>query len=184
MFTFPDHKGSLTLNHNDNLSCYQTVKEEIERDRHNGYRDENWVSVEEKKKAIETNEIWTFQWHGKSRDDFAQKHASSLEALITSFGLPYTPIEFPEHKASLYLSHNEHLGNYDTVKEQIWDEDYYADDDWVTPEEKQKAIDTNELWTLHWYPDTPVGFCLYHASTLEALMSVFKEDKNHAQETQ
>jgi len=182
MFKFPEHQNSLTLDHNDNLACYQTVEQEISRDRYNGYRDDNWVSVEEKQKAIETNELWSFKWHGKSRSDFAQKHASSLEALITSFGLPYVPVDFPDHQAALHLSHNEYAGNYDTVTEQLDNDcDYYSNDSWATPEEKQKAIDTNELWTLHWYPHSPVGFCLLHASTFEALMKYFEED-NNAQE--
>lgn len=85
-------------------------------------------------------------------------------------------MKFPEHKASLTLAHNEHLDYYTTVKEEIEDRpDWYRDDDWVSLEEKQKAIDTNEVWTLQWYPDTPVGFHKLHASTLEALMHQFQD---------
>jgi hypothetical protein len=35
----------------------------------------------------------------------------------------------------------------------------------------QRAIATDELWTMQWYPETPVGFCVLHASTLAALLA-------------
>lgn len=84
----------------------------------------------------------------------------------------------PSHKASLSIEHNKHLDYYRTAEEEILTgSSYYHPDDF--PEgELEKCIATNELWTLHWYPDTPVGFCLIHASTLEALLQAAAKDKS------
>lgn len=78
---------------------------------------------------------------------------------------------FPEHKASLHLTHNDHKSYYLTVADAIRDGDHgYKDSDWISEEQRQKAIDTNECWTLQWYPNTPVGFCLMSAADLSALL--------------
>lgn len=78
---------------------------------------------------------------------------------------------FPPHKGELNLTHNEHKSSYRTVAQYIADRpEEYSDSDWVSEEQKAKAIETNELWTLHWYPETPIGFCLFHAADLEALL--------------
>jgi hypothetical protein len=80
-----------------------------------------------------------------------------------------TDLKFPIHKASLHLTHNEHLAYYQTVADRINDSDHgYTD--WVSPEQKQKAIDTNDCWTLQWYPNTPVGFNILSAADLDVLL--------------
>jgi len=74
--------------------------------------------------------------------------------------------------SSLSITWNEHACNYCTVEK--WLTEYgtdIKDDDFVSLEEKQKAIETNSLWCAHWYPDTPVGFYHIYASTFEALLS-------------
>lgn len=49
---------------------------------------------------------------------------------------------------------------------------YSGDDediiDWVSPEEREKALRENSVWTIQWYPATPVGFYCVGASTFEA----------------
>lgn len=79
-------------------------------------------------------------------------------------------MKFPPHKASLHLEHNDHKSNYETVEE--WalrnDDSHYAD--WVSDEQRAKAIATDELWTLQWYPETPVGFCCMVAADLDVLL--------------
>lgn len=42
--------------------------------------------------------------------------------------------------------------------------------DWVSEEERQKALNENSVWTLQWYPETPVGFNCIGASSLAALI--------------
>lgn len=80
-------------------------------------------------------------------------------------------MKFPEHKASLHLTHNEHKSVYHTVRQAIDDGDWGTEDDcWISPEQKQLAIDTDEMWTLQWYPDTPIGFYVMSAADLGALL--------------
>ena len=82
---------------------------------------------------------------------------------------------FPNHKCELILRHNTNTGNYETVKELIIHTDY----DWQSEEHKQRAVDTNEIWELQWYPETPIGFYLIAAPTLNELIEFaqgFKEE--------
>lgn len=77
----------------------------------------------------------------------------------------------PAHVA-VTLSHNDHMLSYQTVAQAVETESFgYDAAAWVSDAERQKAIDTNECWTLQWYPFTPVGFCVMSASTLEALLA-------------
>lgn len=76
--------------------------------------------------------------------------------------------------SSFHLSFNDITApNYCTVAKYL--DDYGPEDfdryGWVSPEERQKAIDTNSWWLLQWYPETPVGFCWLSASSLEALLA-------------
>ena len=76
---------------------------------------------------------------------------------------------FPPHKGELSLSHNPHLSVYETVKQHLEGrEDYF--DEWATPTSREKAIKTNELWVIHWYPNTPVGFNTLAGATLEEIL--------------
>ena len=70
----------------------------------------------------------------------------------------------PKHKCGLYLSHNEHRDVYETVEE------FYEADFFVSPEDMQKCIDTDELWELQWYPETPIGFHKVNGSSLEIVL--------------
>lgn len=80
-------------------------------------------------------------------------------------------MNWPNHEASMTLTHNDHKNSYQTVEEWLADqrmgEQWFS---WVSPEEQTKALATNSVWTLQWYPDTPVGFYALAASTFEALM--------------
>lgn len=40
--------------------------------------------------------------------------------------------------------------------------------DWASEEERQAALRENSVWTIQWYPRTPVGFYCVAASTFEA----------------
>ena len=89
---------------------------------------------------------------------------------------------FPPHKAGLYLTHNAHKDGYQTVR-QWWDEyigavGQYDESDWVSPEQFAKAMEANEVWTLHWYPDTPVGFHKIFAADFDALLKRAHEIAN------
>lgn len=80
-------------------------------------------------------------------------------------------MKFPDHKCSLILTHNGHLDYYMSVADAIQDGNFGCkDEDWISEEQKQKAIDTNDCWTLQWYPHTPVGFNLMSAADLDLLL--------------
>jgi len=80
-------------------------------------------------------------------------------------------MQFPEHKASLRLTHNEHLDYYQTVENWIEENGTRHFATWVSDDQKQKAIETNEFWVLQWYPDTPVGFYCLAAADLDVLLA-------------
>ena len=76
----------------------------------------------------------------------------------------------------MHLTHNQHKAYYMTVEKSIADEDHgYTNDCWVSEEQKRKAIETGECWTLQWYPDTPVGFCIKSAADLDVLIEACKD---------
>ena len=81
--------------------------------------------------------------------------------------------KFPSHKAGLSLEHNQHKNYYDKAEAWIADNDWC---DWENEAAKQKAIDTDEIWTLQWYPETPVGFCAIAAPTLADLFRLISTD--------
>ena len=85
-------------------------------------------------------------------------------------------MKFPRHDCSLTLIHNAPRDCYNTVA-QVCDESdscydpWYEDEAWISEEQRQKAIATNEVWSLSWYPSSPVGFLHHrHAADLDSLM--------------
>ena len=75
----------------------------------------------------------------------------------------------PKHICSLHLEHNPHKDSYETVEE------YYNPDKFVSHEEWEKAVATDNVWYLQWYPHTPISFHELAASSLEALSAAAKE---------
>lgn len=76
----------------------------------------------------------------------------------------------PEHEASLHIQHNAHKGNYETI-EAYTDWCKVHDEDWATPTSKQRAIATDSLWEIQWYPNSPVGFNVIYGATLQEVIS-------------
>lgn len=79
-------------------------------------------------------------------------------------------MKFPRHKAGLYLTHNQHKDYYETVEEHINEYANMGKDDFVSPEDYQKCVDTNELWEIQWYPFTPISFFKVCGSSLEIVL--------------
>ena len=101
--------------------------------------------------------------------------ASRIDALLRSL--------LKGQHTSLTIGFNDlHACNYDTAAE--WSEQMGEADggmqtyndlrDWVSPEEREKALRDNTVWSIQWYPDTPVGFCQLYASSLETLIAALK----------
>ena len=71
----------------------------------------------------------------------------------------------------MHIDHNQHLAYYETV-EQALDQKTYDRDDFPDEAEIAKAIATGEVWTIQWYPDTPVGFYRVSAATLARALEI------------
>jgi hypothetical protein len=90
-------------------------------------------------------------------------------------------MKLPRHIA-LDIRHNDHKADYRTARE-WWGEQgpsgamSFDDDEWASPEEFAKAMESDEVWVIHWYPDTPVGSCTVLASTLEAALAAAQDDE-------
>lgn len=81
-------------------------------------------------------------------------------------------MNLPKHKCALHLEHNVHRSVYETVEQWCQENEIF---EWKDEESKQRAIATDEVWTLQWYPETPVGFCAVAAPTLEELLAAAEE---------
>lgn len=71
---------------------------------------------------------------------------------------------------SLTIEFNPQAVYYQTVEAHIA-EQYDQGLDFVSEDERQKAISFDSLWICSWYPTTPVGSCTLAASSYEALMA-------------
>lgn len=77
-------------------------------------------------------------------------------------------MDLPRHNCSLHLTHNHHRDYYESVEEYFknpWMEGFDVSED-----EKRRMIETNEIWELQWYPDTPIGFYKVIGATLEEVL--------------
>jgi hypothetical protein len=79
---------------------------------------------------------------------------------------PLDEIDWPPHLGGLIINHNPHKASYETVEEWMIQDG----NDWASDEEREKAIATDSLWTIQWYPHTPIGSHTVAASTLSAAL--------------
>jgi hypothetical protein len=84
-------------------------------------------------------------------------------------------MKFPEHKCGLYLEHNVCRDIYQSVRDYDIDQEGHRHYEWISDAERDKAYESNEMWTLQWYPDTPIGSYCFAASALEALLEYCNE---------
>jgi len=78
--------------------------------------------------------------------------------------------------SSLSISFNGHAPNYHDAAQASKDGILgLDDDDWVSPEEKDRAIAGNCVWEIQWYPNTPIGFYRVAASSLAACVAAALE---------
>ena len=71
--------------------------------------------------------------------------------------------------SSLTIAFNdEHACNYVTAQKYA-DEfgEYAVDRGWPSVDEREKALRENSVWSIQWYPKTPIGFYRVYASTFE-----------------
>lgn len=75
--------------------------------------------------------------------------------------------------ASVQLTYRDLSDVYEKLEDR--NDDYYADDTFLNEEDRAKCIETDQYWTLHFYPDTPVGFYHAHASDPDMLLDMALE---------
>ena len=72
---------------------------------------------------------------------------------------------FPLHACGLFLAHNEYKDYYLPLETAIEEEK-----DWIEPSEQDMARVSGDIWTLQWYPKTPVGFVRGASANLDRLL--------------
>lgn len=75
-----------------------------------------------------------------------------------------------------YLSRDEnHACNYVTAKQWIeeYDPEAFVE---VAPEEIQRMKDTNTIWALQIYPNTPIGSNIWYGATAESVVDAAMAD--------
>ena len=81
---------------------------------------------------------------------------------------------------SLTLSLNDDSTNYRSAQEAIENDEAREENvrwhSFRSPEERQECIDTNSIWVLHWYPDTPIGSYTLSAPTLLKLFDYLRAE--------
>lgn len=83
---------------------------------------------------------------------------------------------FPRHRCSLTLTHNQPHDYYESVADYIaGHEGRGSAPDWPSDEAKARAIATNEIWELQWYPNTPISSFIIAAPTLAELLAFARE---------
>lgn len=70
------------------------------------------------------------------------------------------------------LEHNEHKAVYESILLHLRENDIH-----MTQEDRDECVRTDELWSLFWHPDTPVGSCCVYAPTLERLLELAAEQE-------
>lgn len=72
--------------------------------------------------------------------------------------------------ANLNITYNDHSVNYQDAATAEADGSYgYVE--WVSEDEKARAIEKNSVWVLQWYPNTPVGFCAVASSSFAVCLA-------------
>lgn len=71
------------------------------------------------------------------------------------------------------IHHNDHKTIYKPIAQYIADLRY--DDEDIAPGERERILELDEIWEIHWFPDTPVGSCVAVASTLEKALEYANE---------
>lgn len=80
--------------------------------------------------------------------------------------------------SSFSVACNDHKLSYQTAAEAIERDPWYDEGDFISHEELKRSVSTNTIWTLQYYPETPVGFVKLHASAFQPLLDrINQEDR-------
>ena len=173
----PANQSEFMIKHNGHLSYYEDI-ETYEKNPKT-----KCVNHDSRQKSIDSNNVWIASWKSKSENRFCRIGAHSLMALFKELAgdkftseLEYAVSFFkkilPVHDCSLFIEVNPHTTSGESVPE--WNEDEQPV--WRDNTSLVKAVESDEVCSLKWYPSTPGGFCHVASPTLEALCNWLIED--------
>lgn len=90
-----------------------------------------------------------------------------LESCKLSGGLK--KVTWPRHHGMI-IEHNPHKMNYQTVAEWSANGSDGGSAQWISDEQRKIAVETDSIWTMQWYPNTPISFRFIAAATFEELI--------------
>ena len=177
---------------NDHKSCYGTI---LEHERNYTNIVYKWVSEKEREAAYAADEMWTASWCGAADNTYRTNAAHKLAAVLKYWGEideetakqaeELTAFLLTQLKGKYTSAHITYtvgqkvsrqvgrtwVDSVDNIATMIAEGDNFGDEeDWVSVEDRQKAIDNNGVWSVQIYPNTPVGFYIYHGSSLQVLI--------------
>lgn len=79
----PPHKGSLSIEHNEHTTNYQTVAEYLS-DTQWAPSEDEWVTPTSKERAIATNSLWTMRVYPNTPVGFYRLAGATLEELLVA----------------------------------------------------------------------------------------------------
>lgn len=185
----------LALELDDHKSCYCTAS-----DYEDSYKNitVNWANEEERRAAYTENKKWDLDKWGYADKSFTTISTSSIEGLLRAFGVLDQDTITQANALSIFLhslmkgefssasiryltgmkvgrvGEKETVYSLDNVATMVAEDENYSDlSDWISQEDRDKAVANNGIWTLQWYPNTPVGFCTIHGSSLQVLVDSF-----------
>lgn len=78
----------------------------------------------------------------------------------------------PQHKCGLYIEHNAHRDYYEPLQEKVAE---LLHDEEISPKEADEILTSDSLWSIQWYPNTPVGFYKVYGCSLSSALEKAKQ---------
>jgi hypothetical protein len=95
--------------------------------------------------------------------DLEVRLKSLLKGSFSSLSIAFNDANAPSYMTVGEMVESGHLADWDTHG-------------WVSEDERKRAIALNSMWSVQWYPQTPIGFCVVHASSLTAALNAALEE--------
>jgi hypothetical protein len=149
------------INFNDHWSIYEEIIDYIERIKTYSKP----FTIFNEKEILKNNQIVEFDLEDCAVISDNIKNISSLIDLDLKLILKLH--EFMKDKHN-HLSIEFKNNNYES-----WDIRDINSEDFISIDEYLKALESKQYFTLYYYPNTPVGFYTYHASSFETLIEYF-----------
>ena len=84
-------------------------------------------------------------------------------------------MKFPKHH-QMTIMHNEHHTNYEKVEEYLERLERYEHIS-ISEEDKKQCINLQEIWQIHWYSQTPIGFHCVGSYSLERCLEIINKNE-------